>query len=79
MIDRLDIIDMAREALSHNVEYTVWTLSTPHIIRFAELVAAHEREECAKVAEKLADKEWSETGCYKCSCAEAIRERGQNA
>lgn len=37
--------------------------------RFAALVAAHEREECAKVCETL-------NGTSSRRCAEAIRERG---
>jgi hypothetical protein len=77
MIDRLDIIDMARKALSHNVEYTVWTLSTPHIIRFAELVAANEREACASIADKYADNVGdADIGA---SIAVDIRARGQDA
>jgi hypothetical protein len=39
--------------------------------RFAALVAAHEREECAKIAE-----EWSvgiDDPRYQCDCATAIR------
>jgi hypothetical protein len=47
--------------------------------RFAELVAAHEREECAKVCEaQYRDYEWAiheRDGAD--SCAAAIRARGQ--
>jgi hypothetical protein len=43
--------------------------------KFAALVAAHEREECAKIAE-----EWSvgiDDPRYQCDCATAIRARGE--
>jgi hypothetical protein len=43
--------------------------------RFANLVAAHEREECAKVANA-----WQEdvlNPLYQCDCATAIRRRGE--
>ena len=44
------------------------------ILNFAALIAAHEREECAKVCDRLGD----ETGdANAADCAEAIRARGQ--
>ena len=77
-----DIIRMAREALNQRVDYTVWTLSTPHLKEFARLVAAAEREACAKVAEDTGNisgnmnKTWR-NGCF--DAAFAIRERGAPA
>ena len=41
-----------------------------HLERFAKLVAAHEREECAKVCEKPG---WNASNW----CAKAIRARGE--
>ncbi len=41
---------------------------------FASLVAAHEREECAKVCDSL-NEDWD--NLYVESCAEAIRARGE--
>ena len=67
---RDDIIRMAREALERNVDYNVWTISTPHLEEFARLVAAHEREACAKVCDDLVLHQYSASGC-----AAAIRER----
>lgn len=73
---RDDIIRMAREAgfsdaseLELNVE---WTCVESEIKHFANLVAAAEREACAKVCEaegERVDASWV-------SCAFAIRERG---
>ena len=74
-MNRDDIIRMAREALNQRVDYTIWTLSTPHLEAFAKLVAEAEREACAKVCDKLSDEDGFEGG-YADRCAFAIRERG---
>ena len=76
-MNRDDIIRMAREAgfsditqLELNVE---WTCVESEIKHFANLVAAAEREACAKVCEaegERVDASWV-------SCAAAIRTRGQ--
>lgn len=59
----------------------IWWESNQDIFRFAELVAAAEREECAKVCDQLAD-DIFETGQRSSphseaadACAEAIRQR----
>lgn len=46
------------------------------VAKFAELVRADEREECAKICDAQAEKDKFE-GCYANACAEAIRERGK--
>jgi len=67
---RDDIIRMAREA--HLVMYDY---DHPSLERFANLVAAAEREACAKVCEKDATAwGYDSNGA---SCAIAIRARGQ--
>jgi hypothetical protein len=53
-MNREDIIRMAQEAISLKMEDHVWTMSTTHLERFAALVAAAEREACAKVCDVLA-------------------------
>jgi len=53
-MDREDIIRMAQEAISLKMEDHVWTMSTTHLERFAVLIAAAEREACAKVCDVLA-------------------------
>ena len=65
-MDKEDIICMAREA-----ELNAHGLVIDRLARFAELVVAHEREECAKIAE-----EWMvgiDDPQYQCDCATAIR------
>ncbi len=71
-MNREDIIRMAREA---GYGDALADLHAPALERFAKLVAAAEREECAKVCDVLVDKHMFEGG-YANECAIAIRERG---
>jgi hypothetical protein len=75
-----DTIDMVREVdpvtallldkkLPQGMDHDVFMW---FIERFADLVRADEREACAKVCEKLAEKEWADNE----RCAAAIRARG---
>lgn len=77
-MNRDEIIRMAREAGFGN-EY--WSENDERFVRFASLVAAAEREACAKICDELADdaaKEQDFHAIFACeSCASAIRERGQ--
>jgi hypothetical protein len=58
-VNRDDVLRMAREArdsaplLTGNTREgdTAWVMNDTHMARFAALVAAHERELCAKVCE----------------------------
>jgi hypothetical protein len=70
-----DIIRMAREAGFADTQGTVH--AAYQLEHFAALVAQHEREACAKVAD-----EWQNAihdPRYECDCATAIRARGNNA
>ena len=77
-MNRDDIIRMAREARGYPAAPTdgsLWLFSESHLERFAALVAAAEREACAKVCEKDATAwGYDSNGA---SCAIAIRARGQ--
>ena len=72
-MNREDIIRMAREAGFRDTTTPVVALgvSWEQVQRFAALVAAHEREACAKVCE-AADK-----STHPADLADAIRARGQ--
>ena len=77
-MNRDDIIRMAREAGGADITSHGWTSwvgvhSTEFLERFAALVAAAEREACAKVAESY------EPTCDVCpkGVAAAIRARGE--
>jgi hypothetical protein len=78
-VTREDIIRVAREAganLSYNPDkWDIWEIRDTDLERFAAFVAAHEREECAKVANA-----WQTdvlNPLYQCDCATAIRRRGE--
>ena len=55
-----------------------YTNTLEDLERFAKLVAAKEREACAKVCDELSDKHTWE-GYYANECADAIRARGEQA
>jgi hypothetical protein len=62
-----EIIEMARQS-----GFSEWAIQTPSdLIGFATLVAAKEREACAKVCEEMKE----EHGKH--ACAYAIRNRGE--
>ena len=67
-MNRDDIIRMAREAGFR--EYLIQDSLSAELERFAALVAAHEREVCAR----LLDDNWFKT---QSECAAAIRARGE--
>ena len=75
-MDRDDIIDMANKAHAYIDRHFLVASSTgiASFEHFARLVAEREREECAKVCEKLAA--WNEDDPGS-SAAAAIRARGQ--
>ena len=52
-MDREDIIRMARECQFAHYYESGDLVAMPQLERFAALVAAHEREACAKVCEEL--------------------------
>ena len=75
-MDRKDIIRMAREAgLDLYINDVTEEPYATKLDRFAALVAEHEREECAKIANA-----WQTdvlNPLYHCDCATAIRARGE--
>ena len=74
-MDREDIIRMAKEARMPYF-YGTWEIANVDgLERFAALVAAHEREECAKVANAWQTEVLNPL--YSCDCATAIRRRGK--
>jgi hypothetical protein len=72
-MNREDIIRMAREAGLPRFGDTDEIFSLPSVIRFANLVAAAEREACALAAEAVVPRH---TECGN-KIAAAIRARGQ--
>jgi hypothetical protein len=90
-VNREDIIRMAREArFAEGMDWghEIWEAKTGNLERFAALVAAAEREACAKVCEDEAAEfrsqkegcrdaryDWKEDAAMECSLA--IRKRGE--
>lgn len=75
-MNRDEIISMAREAgfVTHRDEWAF----LERLERFAALVAAAEREACAKASESQIDRWVDDRARYAASeCAAAIRARGQ--
>ena len=75
-MDREDIIRMAREAqAAYPKERGAFSLSLAQLERFAALVAAAEREACAKVCENI--DEPLDASAVGTACAAAIRARSK--
>lgn len=73
-MNRDDIIRMAQEAgFCHDINNGIYLCAPMHIERFAALVAAAERAECAKVCEIMTPTDADGV----CPVAAAIRARGQ--
>jgi hypothetical protein len=82
-MDREDIIRMARECQFAHYYESGDLVAMPQLERFAALVAAAEREACAKVCDEKVDAEYK-TGkvdhhemAWTQACAIAIRARGE--
>lgn len=72
---RDDIIRMAKEAGLTLSSFCRWSAYSDDLERFAALVAAAEREACAKLCDELRDEDGFEP--YGTECAAAIRARGE--
>ena len=70
-----EIIRMAREACAPNQTFNS---DEEWVKRFAALVAAHEREACAKLCEQIDDDSYPHTRKWPSDCAAAIRARSDN-
>ena len=77
-MNKEEIISMAKQAGYYTDDEDVYDgsnffIHTKEITKFAELVAAHEREACGKVC----DEPFEKYGCVADKCAAAIRARGK--
>ena len=71
-MNRDDIIRMARQT---GWDFG-WEMTVEHVCEFATLVAAAEREECAKVCDELVLEHPGRADLTAKQCALTIRERG---
>jgi hypothetical protein len=62
-----EVLSALHKVVAENMNYTTWTVSTPHLVVLVNLAIEQEREACAKIAD-IAEP-------YK--CADLIRARGQ--
>ena len=78
-MNREDIIRMAREVWGDDSGKPWHESALVHLEAFAAIVAAAEREACAKVCEDLDIEGWRDAGwdMGTIDCAAAIRARGQ--
>jgi hypothetical protein len=85
-MNREDITKLAREAGGHEGDqcescgetHTLWMFGSEELEHFAALVAAEEREACAKVCEKEAGElDTVRESLAAVTCAAAIRARGE--
>jgi hypothetical protein len=68
-----EVLATLHRVVAENMNYTTWTVSTPHLVALVNLAIEQEREACAKVCEDAITNDWE--GAVK--CAEDIRARGQ--
>jgi hypothetical protein len=66
-----EVLATLHRVVAENMNYTTWTVSTPHLVALVNLAIEQEREACAKVAEQVGQHK-NQHGI-----ATAIRARGQ--
>jgi hypothetical protein len=49
-----EILDALHKVVAENMNYTTWTVSTPHLVALVNLAIEREREACAKIADEWA-------------------------
>jgi hypothetical protein len=65
--------DIIRLAIEHTISGLKF--DEEGLLRYAKLIAEHEREECAKLCDELDQKLWEDMGESMSGYGEAIRER----
>jgi hypothetical protein len=65
--------DIIRLAIEHTISGLKF--DEEGLLRFAKLIAEHEREECAKLCDELDQKLWEDMGDAMSGYGEAIREK----
>ena len=70
-----EVLAALHKVVAENMNYTTWTVSTPHLVSLVNLAIEHEREACAKLCDELDQKLWEDMGESMSGYGEAIRER----
>ena len=67
-----EVLSTLHRVVAENMNYTTWTVSTPHLVALVNLAIEKEREACADIAEN-----WRSNGMPRTGVANEIRARGQ--
>ena len=70
-----EVLATLHKVVAENMNYTTWTVSTPHLVALVNLAVEQEREACAKLCDDLDDD--LPDGLAGWQYGEAIRARGQ--
>jgi hypothetical protein len=69
-----EVLATLHKVVAENMNYTTWTVSTPHLVALVNLAVEQEREACAKLCAG-----WSDyTNGIAPTLAKAIRARGSS-
>ena len=49
-----EVLATLHKVVAENMNYTTWTVSTPHLVALVNLAVEQERESCAKLLEQAA-------------------------
>ena len=66
-MNQYEVTEELRSIIANNMQYTTWTVSTPHLVALVNKCIEAEREECAKVCDEA----------RAARLAEVIRARGE--
>jgi len=72
-----EVLSALHKVVAENMNYTTWTVSTPHLVSLVNLAIEREREACAKDCESINSIEDFYGERPELICAKAIRARGQ--
>ena len=70
-----EVLATLHKVVAENMNYTTWTVSTPHLVALVNLAVEQERESCAKVCDGYSNDRHANMADL---CAEAIRARGSS-
>ena len=73
-----EVLATLHKVVAENMNYTTWTVSTPHLVELVNLAVEQEREACAKVIEECNWPKWADATDARDVFAEAIRARGSS-
>ena len=67
-----EVLSALHKVVAENMNYTTWTVSTPHLVALVNLAIEHEREACAMICD-----DWPNGRDDIWEIGNAIRARGQ--